>query len=87
MADFASLNAALAALTAQVEETEGVAESAAALIAGFATAVQDAVAAALTADNSADDATLAAAAAAISTVAERFGASAAALGEAVVTNS
>lgn len=86
MADLSKLNAAVAALADQVAATEGVEDSAAALIVGFAAAISTAVAAALAADNAADDASLAAAQAAIDDVTARFQASAGKLGTAVAEN-
>ena len=86
MANFAELAAAVAALSEQVAATEGTEASAVALINGFATQVTAAVEAALTADNAADDASIAAAKQAIVDVTARFNASAAVLGAAVASN-
>lgn len=86
MANFAELAAAVAALSEQVAATEGTEASAVALINGFATQVTTAVEAALTADNNADDASIAAAKQAIVDVTARFNASAAVLGAAVASN-
>ena len=86
MADVSKLDASVAALTAQVANTEGVEDSAGALIVGFAAAISTAVAAALAADNAADDASIAAAEAAIQGVTARFQASSAKLGAAVTAN-
>jgi hypothetical protein len=86
MANFAELAAAVAALSEQVAATEGTEASAVALINGFATQVTTAVEAALTADNAADDASIAAAKQAIVDVTARFNASAAVLGAAVASN-
>lgn len=86
MANFDSLAAAVAALSAQVAATEGTEASAVTLINGFATAVAAAVTEALTADNAADDASIAAAKQAIEEVTARFNASAATLGAAVAGN-
>lgn len=83
-ANFASLDAAVAALTTQVQSTETVEASAVALINGFAVAVTKAVSDALTADNAADETSIAAASAAIEATRARFAASGDALGAAVV---
>ncbi len=86
MADFASLQSEIDALTAQVEATKGVEASAVALINNFAAQITTAVTAALTADNAADDASIAAANAAIQGVRAQFAASAGDLGAAVAAN-
>jgi len=86
MANFAELAAAVAALSEQVAATEGTEASAVALINGFATQVTTAVEAALTADNNADDASIAAAKQAIVDVTARFAASGNLLGAAVASN-
>lgn len=86
MSDFTNLNAAIATLTAQVEATEGTEKSAAALIAGFSTAITVAVTKALTDDEAADAGSIEAAQQAITDTTARFNASAAALGEAVTAN-
>jgi len=83
MADTSKLQATIDALTAQVAATKGVEASAVALIQGFSTAISKAVADALTADNAADDASLAAAQAAIDAVTAQFKQSADDLGAAV----
>ncbi len=75
----------LSALTAQVAETEGIEASAVALIQGFSTKIQEAVAAALAADDAADQGSIDAANAAIAEVTARFKASAGALGAAVTS--
>lgn len=85
-ANTTNLDAALAALTAQVAETEGVEASAVALINGFAAAVTAAVTAALTADNAATQTSIDAATAAIEATRARFAASEDALGAAVAAN-
>lgn len=85
-ANFAALDAAIAALVSQATATEGVESSAAAVIAGFSVQVQNAVTAALTADNAADQGSIDAANAAIAAVTARFTASAGTLGAAISTN-
>lgn len=80
------LDAAIAALTAQVAETETVEESATKLIEGFADAVTKAVSDALTADAAANEATVKAATDAITAVKTRFGQSEDKLGEAITAN-
>lgn len=85
-ADFAALDAAVSALTTQVQSTETVEASAVALINGFASAVTKAVSDALTADNAADAASISAATAAIEATRARFANSGDALGAAVVAN-
>ncbi len=85
MADVTALNSAITALTAQVANTETVEGSAEALIDGFSAQITKAVTDALTADNAADDASIAAAQQAINDVTARFTASAAKLGAAVAT--
>ena len=84
--DFTALNNAITALTAQVTATEGVEDSAVALIAGFASAVTKAVSDALTADDAADQGSIAVANQAIADVAARFKASGDKLGAAVTAN-
>ena len=86
MADFGKLAAAIAALTSQVASTEGTEASAVALINGFAAQISAEVQAALTADNNADEATIAAAQTAIDEVTARFAASGNLLGSAVANN-
>ena len=86
MADFGKLATAIAALTAQVASTEGTEASAVALINGFSAQISAAVQAALTADNNADEATIAAAQTAIDEVTARFAASGNLLGAAVANN-
>lgn len=86
-ADFSGLNAAVAALTAQVSSTEGTEASAIALLNGVGTAIQKAVADALTADDAADNGSIQAANQAIAAVISRFTASGNALGAAVAANS
>ena len=83
MANFANLDAALAALIAQVATTQGTEASAAAVIRDFSVKIDTAVREALTLDNSADDASIAAASAAIAEVTGQFMASAAELGDAI----
>ena len=85
-ADLTGLNAAIAALTTQVADTETKEASAIALIGGFATQVSKAVTDALTADDAADNGSIQAANEAIEAVRARFAASGAALGEAVAAN-
>jgi hypothetical protein len=85
--DMTKLNATIATLTAQVQKTEGTEESAGALIAGFSQAIQQAVAAALTADDAADNGSIEAANAAISEVTARFAAADDKLGAAIAANS
>lgn len=85
--DMTKLNATIAALTTQVQKTEGTEESAGALIAGFSQAIQQAVAAALTADDAADNGSIEAANAAISEVTARFAAADDKLGAAIAANS
>lgn len=85
--DMTKLNATITALTAQVQKTEGTEESAGALIAGFSQAIQQAVAAALTADDAADNGSIEAANAAISEVTARFAAADDKLGAAIAANS
>jgi hypothetical protein len=82
----AQLNAAIAALTTQVANTETVEASAVALFAGFSAQIQQAVAAALTTDDAADQGSIDAANQAISAVTARFQTSAAALGTAISAN-
>ena len=86
MADFGKLAAAIAALTSQVAATEGTEASAVALINGFSGQISKAVTEALTADNNADEATIAAAQTAIDEVTARFNASGNLLGAAVANN-
>jgi hypothetical protein len=80
--DLTALNEQVTALTAQVEQTEGVEASAMALISGFAAAIQKAV----EADNAIDAANTAKVVATIAAVKSRFMASATALGAAVAAN-
>ncbi len=82
---FDTLNAAVAALTTQVAATEGTEASAVTLIQGFSTAINDAVSAALAADDAADAGSIQAASDAIAAVTARFTASAGALGAAVAS--
>lgn len=84
MANLSQLNATIAALTAQVAKTETTEESAGVLIKGFSDAIIKAVTDALTADNAADDASIAAATTAINDVTARFAAADDKLGAAVV---
>ena len=86
MADLTALNAAVAALTTQVESTETVEGSAETLIAGFAAETTKAVTAALTANDAADQTSIDAANAAIAQVTSRFQASASKLGDAITAN-
>lgn len=86
MAKTDELNAAVNQLSAQVSDTEGVEASAVALISGFAAQIQAAVEAALTADNSADQTSIDAANAAIAGVTQRFKDSAAKLAAALTAN-
>jgi len=82
-ANLQALNDAIAALTAQADATVTTEAVAKTLIEGFATQVTAAVTAALTADNAAGETSIAAAAAAIKTVKDRFTASASDLGAAI----
>ena len=84
--DVSKLQAQIDALAAQVAQTETLEGSAVALLNGFSTAVQKAVADALAADDAADQGSIAAAADAISATTARFTASGAALGAAVAAN-
>ncbi len=84
MSDFSQLEAATAELLTQVSETETVEASAKALIDGFADQVITALTAALEADANADNASIAAAIAAVRDVQTRLGASEDALGAAVL---
>ncbi len=81
------LNNTIAALTAQVEKTEGTEDSATALIAGFSAAITKAVTDALVADDAADQGSVDAAKIAIDSVTARFSASSDKLGAAVAANS
>lgn len=85
--DATQLNAAVAALTAQVQATEGVEASAIALITGFSAQIAKAVADAIAADDAADKGTADAVAAAIKTVTDRFTKSGGDLGAAVTAGS
>jgi hypothetical protein len=85
-ANTSALDAALAALTTQVAETETVEASAVTLINGFAASVTAAVTAALEADNAADQTSIDAATAAIEATRARFAASEDALGAAIVAS-
>jgi hypothetical protein len=85
-ADFTALQAKIDELAAQVAATEGVEDSAVALIDGFAAQVTAAVTAALDADNAADAVSISSANAAIESVRARFAASAEKLGAAVAAN-
>ena len=86
MVSFDNLNAGIAALAAQVAQTEGTESSAAVLIRGFGAAVTKAVADALTADAAANQGSIDAATAAINDTVGKFTASAADLGAAVAEN-
>lgn len=86
-ANFAELNAAIVALTTQVTATEGVTDSAVALIDGFAAQVTKAVTDALTADDAADNGSISAANSAIADVLGRFKAAGDRLGVAVAAHS
>ena len=81
--DFANLQAAIDAITAQADATKTTEDGAEALINGFAAQVTKAVSDALTADKAANDASIAAATAAIEATRTKFADSAAALGAAV----
>lgn len=81
--DFTALNSAVAALTNQVNATEGTEASAVALINGFSQQIQKAVADAITADDAADQGTLDTVNQAIADVTSRFAASGQKLGDAV----
>lgn len=81
-----ALNAEIAKLTAEVARTEGTEDSAGALIAGFAAAIQKAVTDALTADAAANSASIDAATQAIADVTARFSAADDKLGAAVAAN-
>src|SRR5689334_10086947 len=85
-ADFTKLQTTIDALTAQVKATQGVEASAKALILGQADATKTAVAAALQADDAADQGSIDAANAAIDGVTSQFAASAADLGSAIPAN-
>jgi hypothetical protein len=82
-AKYDDLQKALDDLTLEVAETEGVTESAVALIDGFAIQVTAAVEAALTADNAADQGSIDTSKAAIEAVRQRFAAAKDKLGAAV----
>lgn len=84
--DLSALNASIDALTTEVARTEGTEDSAGKLIAGFAAAIQKAVADALTADAAANSASIAAASKAITDVTARFVAADDKLGAAVAAN-
>ena len=86
MVDLTQLNKTIDALTAEVAKTEGTEDSAAVLIAGFASAIKTAVTAALTADAAANSASIAAANKAISDVEARFAAADDKLGAAIAAN-
>lgn len=86
MADFTTLDAAIADLTDQVAVTETTEAGATTLINGFAASVTEAVTAALVADNAADDASVAKAQEAIATVKARFLASSTTLADAITAN-
>jgi len=86
MANLSSLDAAVTALTAQVERTEGVEASAIALLQGFAQEITKAVDAALAEDNAADEASVIAANEAIAAVTARFSSSSEALSAALEVN-
>lgn len=85
-ADFKGLQAKIDALTTQVEATKGVEASAKALIVGQGEATKAAVAAALAADDAADQGSIDAASSAIDGVTQQFAASAADLGAAIPAN-
>lgn len=86
MSDFSTLNAAVAALVTQVENTVGTEASAVAFIQGLGAEIQKAVDAALLADANADDASIQAANTAIAEVVARAAASAGALAAAIPAN-
>jgi hypothetical protein len=86
MTDFSSLNAAITALTAQVQATETTEAGAVTLINGFSQAITKAVADALQADDAADTGSIQAANEAIAAVTTRFSSSGQALGDAVLAN-
>lgn len=86
MADLSKLQQFIDNLAAQATKTEGTEESAGAVIAGFSDAIKQAVTDALTADNAADDASIAAAAKAIDDVTARFAAADDKLGAAIAAN-
>ena len=77
---------AITALTTQATNTETVEGSAEVVLQGFAAQVQTAVAAALAADDAADQGSIAAANTAIAAVTARFVASAGTLGTAITAN-
>ncbi len=81
--DLTALQTAIDAITAQADATKTTEDGAEALINGFAAKVTQAVSDALTADKAANDASIAAASAAIESVRAKFADSAAALGAAV----
>ena len=84
--NMANLDAALAALTAQVTETETVEASATVLIEGFSAAFTKEVAAALEKDAAANNESIRVATEAIAATAARFGASEDKLGAALLAN-
>jgi hypothetical protein len=84
--NFSNLDAAVAELLAQVQQTKGVQESAVTLINGFATLVEDKVRQALEDDDAADAGSIEAAVAAINTAKSDMLASTTALGDAVAAN-
>ncbi len=84
--DFSALQAKIDALTAQVTATKTVEASAKALIIGQGDATKAAVAAALAADDAADQGSITAASTAIDGVTQQFAASAADLGSAIPAN-
>lgn len=84
--DYTKLNQTIAALTTQVAKTEGTEESAVALIKSFQTEVIKAVAAALEANDAADQGTIDEATAAIEGVGARYIESADKLGAAVAAS-
>jgi len=84
--DFTALNTAITALTTQATNTETVEGSATVVLQGFAAQVTTAVAAALAADDAADQGSIAAANTAIAAVTARFVASAGTLGNAIIVN-
>lgn len=87
MADFQNLQDAVTDLLAQVDATKGVQQSAVTLINGFAELVTAKVTEALTADNAADDKSIAAATAAIAGAKAEMLTSTTSLGDAVAANS
>ncbi len=83
--DTTAVDAAVAALTTEVANTESVDTSVEAFIAGFAAQIQTAVAAAVDATTKGDQTVLDAAAKAVSDVTARFTAASTTLGQAIVT--